>query len=302
MRFFPRTKLKLTELKHSIDRKKKQITLALFFKSMENMVSLEKVNYKLFRLCKTYLQINIRGAKLYPYKQFSKKLTGKNSRQAPGDIYLQAIGTGANDQPSTLCLRTPNRSYLFNCTENSGRYFRANGLSFSCVEHIFFTQSKWNNIGGIPAILFGVLSKSGHFPTFHGPPKLFGIIKELSTLSMVGNAFKATLTPKIIDSMKSFEDECIRIDSVEFSKRNNSISNTDVVFTYVCKIKSKPASFSLEKSAEKNVPPELLKKIFDGEDITLEDGTIVKAVDVHHPPAPDKYFMGKHLCFNIIIF
>lgn len=247
---------------------------------------------KLFRLSKIYSKVNIRGAKLYPYKQFSKKTTRENVSQRGADTYLQAIGTGANDQPSTLCLYTPNRCYLFNCTENSERYFYGNGISSNRVEHIFFTQSKWNNIGGLTGLIFQVLSRSGHFPTFHGPPNLFNIIKEISRLSSVGNVFATTLTPKIIDSMKSFEDECISIDSIELSKNNNSISNADVVFTYVCKIKSIAAVFSLEKSVEKNVPPELLKKIFDGEDITLEDGTIVKAADVHDPPAPEKYFMG----------
>lgn len=251
---------------------------------------------KLFRLCKKYLNISIRGTKLYPYKQFSKKSHQKKGLQIFGDVYLQAIGTGAYDQPSTLYLFTPNRSYLFNCTENSGRLIKAiNGLSIGHIEHIFLTQLKWNNIGGIGALLYQILSKSGHFPTFHGPARLFHIIKELSSLSMIGNAFKCTLTPKIIDSMKSFEDDCISIDIVELSKNNNhtnSISNTDVVYTYVCKIKSKPAVFSLEKSVEKNVPPELFKKIFNGEDITLDDGTIVKAVDVRTSPGAEKYFMG----------
>lgn len=243
---------------------------------------------KLFKFLTNFQssKIVIRGSKLEPRKQYTKKI--KNNPVTVRDVYLQTIGSGAIDQPSTLLLYTPNCYYLFNCAENTGRYTYSVGLPVGRVEHVFVTQPKWNCIGGLTTIVFGALARTGQFPKFHGPGNLFRITQRMTFLSVVGGLFKNVFTEANFNLSDYFEDENVRIDFIKLR------SGADEVYSYFCKVKGKPGSFSLEKSVAKNVPPgEMLKKIFKGEDITLEDGTIVRAEEVRHSSYPDKYFLGK---------
>lgn len=63
---------------------------------------------------------------------------------------------------------------------------------------------------------------------------------------------------------------------------------------YICRLTPKLGKLDLAKCVEKNVPcGPLLGKLKAGEDITLKDGTIVKAKDVKDPDLPGPVFIGK---------
>lgn len=56
----------------------------------------------------------------------------------------------------------------------------------------------------------------------------------------------------------------------------------------------KLGKLNLERCVEKNVPPgPLLGKLKSGLDVTLPDGSIVKAEDVKDPDEPGAVFIGK---------
>lgn len=64
--------------------------------------------------------------------------------------------------------------------------------------------------------------------------------------------------------------------------------------SYICRMKDKLGKLNLELCVEKNVPPgPLLGKLKAGEDITLADGTLVRAVDVKDPDETGAVFIGK---------
>ena len=61
-------------------------------------------------------------------------------------------------------------------------------------------------------------------------------------------------------------------------------------------MKDKLGRLNLELCVEKNVPPgPLLGKLKSGLDITLDDGTCVRAVDVKDPDEPGAVFISKYL-------
>lgn len=235
------------------------------------------------------LKYTVRYTRLDFRKKYIKPRKQRNTNGTRvGDIYLRAIGTGAVDQPSTALLSTRSNCYLFNCTENTSRYLYANEVSPSRINHIFITQSKWNCIGGLTTIIFNVLAKCGQYPQFHGPETLFKITQRLTFLSSVGGMFKRNFKPDNFNSSDFFENDEIRVDFVKLK------NGDDCVYGYICKVKANRGTFSLEKSVARNIPAgELLLKIFNGEEITLEDGTIVKPDEVRHQSFAEKYFMGK---------
>lgn len=72
---------------------------------------------------------------------------------------------------------------------------------------------------------------------------------------------------------------------------------------YICKLKSKPDTFSLELCVQHGVPPgPLFGKLKKGEDITLPNGKVVKFSDVNEPLHHRPVFIGKkNIFFHIFI-
>ncbi|CAH1391023.1 unnamed protein product [Nezara viridula] len=105
--------------------------------------------------------------------------------------------------------------------------------------------------------------------------------------------------PEAIDEMND-EDE---IDYYEHEKKSDKkkrrsssaepgpkkLSEEDVVMCYAVKLQPKPGALCLEKCVEAGVPPgPLLGKLKAGEDVVLNNGTVVRSTDVTlaHDPGP----------------
>lgn len=70
----------------------------------------------------------------------------------------------------------------------------------------------------------------------------------------------------------------------------SSVCNMAV--SYICRLKPRPGSLNLEKCVEKGVPPgPLLGRLKSGEDVELEDGSVVKSVEVCFPDDPGPVFL-----------
>lgn len=70
--------------------------------------------------------------------------------------------------------------------------------------------------------------------------------------------------------------------------------HTIAAMCYVCKLKPKIGTLSLEACVEKGVPPgPLLSKLKNGEDVVLSDGTLVRSCDVKDPDCPGPVFIGR---------
>ncbi len=68
---------------------------------------------------------------------------------------------------------------------------------------------------------------------------------------------------------------------------------------YICRLTPKLGTLNLAKCVEKNVPPgPLLGKLKNGEDVTLENGIVVKACDVKDPDEPGPIFISELRILN----
>lgn len=63
---------------------------------------------------------------------------------------------------------------------------------------------------------------------------------------------------------------------------------------YICRLQPRPGALNLDKCVKNGVPPgPLLGLLKNGEDVTLQNGTVVKSVDVCEPDDPGPVFLGK---------
>lgn len=226
----------------------------------------------------------VRTLKMSYNKKYVKRKYESNVRAT--SAHFLVLGSGAPDQPASVLLQAVDTRYLFNCGEGIGRMSKNANISLTNIDHTFFTQSKWNCIGGITSLIFSSIASSGHLPTFTGPENLRKIFTRMSFLSVVGALFKHRFTDDQFRTQR-FEDNKIVIEPIELKHFKDS------AFIYVCKLKECKGRFSLQKSIEKNIPPALVANLFRGEDITLDDGTTVTANEVKNQDWPDMYFIGE---------
>ncbi|XP_014276351.1 ribonuclease Z, mitochondrial isoform X1 [Halyomorpha halys] len=118
-------------------------------------------------------------------------------------------------------------------------------------------------------------------------------------LAATQNRRPVSATDSIVSDETNIEDE---IDYYEHEKKSEmkrrsssaepgpkKLSEEDVVMCYAVKLQPKPGALCLEKCVEAGVPPgPLLGKLKAGEDVVLNDGTIVRSADVTlaHDPGP----------------
>lgn len=209
---------------------------------------------------------------------------------------LQALGSGAPDAPASVILMTSGKKYMFNCGENIGRYSQDMKFSLKKVEQAFFTQSKWNCIGGVTSLIFLTVASSGFPPKFHGPKPLQKIFQRMIFLSSLGGLFKHRFESDAFNTSQLFEDEKVVIKSVELNHLN------DVTTIYVCKLKALRGAFSIQRSIQENVPVEFIGRLYKGEDITLDDGRVIKSEDVRHPDMPEIFIICEFIDDDSEIF
>lgn len=228
--------------------------------------------------CFLPLKFVYRTAKMSNRKRY---ITKKSPAINAWGIHLQVIGSGAADQPAIVALDGHDKCYLFNCGEGIGRHCQEAKIHLKKISNIFFTQSKWHCLGGVTSPIFTTIALDGYPPKFHGPKNLPTIIQRMIFLSSLGHLFKHRFTEETYFTTERFEDNKIVVQPISLHCGN------ETTMLYVCKVKERKGGFSLQKSVDKNVPAALLAKLFNGESITLNDGTVVEPVDVRFPDMPE---------------
>lgn len=97
------------------------------------------------------------------------KLKEKGKKYLPGILNLQVLGSGAKGSPRALYLFTDQTRYLFNCSEGTQRLALEHKCKLSKLEHIFITNPKWENMGGLPGMALSAQDVGVPHFTLHGP-------------------------------------------------------------------------------------------------------------------------------------
>lgn len=237
--------------------------------------------------------LTLRAASLTNRKKYVRRKPEKN-KSAIGAC-LQVIGSGAADQPASVLLNLVDSRYLFNCGEGTSRLSSGTDVNLKKIDHAFFTQSKWSRIGGVTNLMFATIAHLGHLPTIHGPDNLFSIFQRMSNLSILGGMFKQRFNAETFRHCERFEDNKVIIQPVKIQH----LDETACVF--VCKLKKIQGRFSITKAVNLNVPNDLILQIHRGEDVTLDDGTVVTAKEVRHPDTPEATILCELNYFLLIL-
>lgn len=224
--------------------------------------------------------------------------------------------------------------YLFNCGEGTQRLAHEHKTKLARLEHIFLTRTSWNQVGGLPGLTLTVQDSGVPQLFLHGAPGLdeifqgmrrFVVLKDLRVEAIDSskgevyedNVLTVRAVPIKRDTSQTVNpDEVLQIETDEtdyYCHENGNHKNAEEVKTnevrkprqeesvcisYICKLQPRPGILSLEKCVEKGVPPgPLLGQLKNGNDVTLENGTVVKADDVRGVSDPGPVFMCKYMLF-----
>jgi ribonuclease Z len=247
-------------------------------------------------------------------RELKQKRMVKRSKRAltqPASIAWQVVGTGARGAARSLLLHTDHRRYLFNCGEGTQRLTNQLGLSrsLSQLEHVFITSKSWANLGGLPGMCLTARASGAPDVTIHGPPgcmelyeatKNFILLFEFDVLRhrledgpycdgavTVQSTVLARAEPSAAPAVAA-EWEGLPAAAYE----DGGLTYEDSAVAYVCSFAPKPGRLDMEACVDRGVPPgPLLGKLKAGQDVTLEDGTVVSAAEVVAEAAPPVAYM-----------
>ncbi|XP_053210390.1 ribonuclease Z, mitochondrial-like isoform X2 [Panonychus citri] len=205
-----------------------------------------------------------------------------------------AKGNGSLPNPRCVMLVTEFNKYLFNCGEGAQRAAVTHKTRLTGLNNIFVTHSSWENIAGLP----GMCLTLNTAVTAHGPllqEKLAGITRTFDER----NEIKFRVNN---DCSSGFKDNFLTIDFIPIYRGHisgdegvtlkKSKHHLDCAFVYICRLHERPGKLLIAKCIELKIPPgPILGRLKSGEDVTLEDGRIIKSQDVIEPSQPGSTFV-----------
>lgn len=199
-------------------------------------------------------------------------------------MQLLFLGTGAGmpskaRNTSALALKLLEERgtvWLFDCGEATQHQILHTTLKPRKVEKIFITHLHGDHIFGLPGFLGSRSFQGGTEPLdIYGPPGIREYVEMNLKLSRTHLTYPI-LFHEGLDGL-IFEDGTMKVEAAELAH---------VIPSYGYRITQKPLppKLLIDRARELGVPKgPLLARLKNGEDVTLEDGTIVRSSDVTEP-------------------
>lgn len=204
-------------------------------------------------------------------------------------VELWFLGTSAGMPVSgrnvtSVALRMPqNRGtfWMFDCGEGSQHQLLRTPIRLSRLEKLFITHLHGDHIFGLPGLLSSRSSIGGTEPLdLYGPPGLREFTETAFRIS--GTHLNYSLQIHEIAEGKVFEDETFSVESAILDHRIDS-------FGYRITESPRAGALNTLMLAEMGVPSgPLYGRLKSGEDITLEDGRVIRSSDVTGNPSPGR--------------
>lgn len=246
-------------------------------------------------------------------KRMAKR--SKRSLAQPARVHWQVLGSGARGGPKSLLLHTDHRRYLFNCGEGTQRLTNQLGISrtLAQLEHVFITSKSWANLGGLPGLCLSVRSCGAPDVTIHGPTGCMELYEATKGFILLFNF--DVLRHRLEDG--DYSDGAVTVRSVQLQRSKpmttpavpteweglteterevGVIQYEDSAVAYICSFAPKPGKLDLEACLDRGVKPgPILGQLKAGNDVVLEDGTVVRAQDVVAEAAPPTAYLVLEL-------
>lgn len=113
---------------------------------------------------------------------------------------------------------------MFNCGEGVARLAQANGIRLATVENVFFTQTKWRQIGGLGSLLKIICEQKKSEIVVHGMQPLEVTTKRI----MAAMAFPPNWEIcKFNETIRTYVDSAIQIDFIPLRSDDVTESEND---------------------------------------------------------------------------
>ena len=175
---------------------------------------------------------------------------------------------------TSVLLRRDGDLFLFDCGEGTQVSLKRLNLKWKKIDAIFISHTHADHVTGLPGILMLNSQVERTEPLYiYGPPKIKEYVEtSRSVLDMYINY------PIIV---KEITAPCVVHEGDGFYVRAFPLQHTKTCVGYTLEELDRPGEFNVEKAVSLGVKPgPLFGKLQRGEEITLEDGKIIKPSDV----------------------
>ncbi len=182
---------------------------------------------------------------------------------------------------SSAALWRDGRVYLFDCGENAQMRALQAGLKRSKIDYIFISHMDGDHFFGLPGLISTMQLQRRENPLhIIGPEGL----KEFVEASVKASGIELTFEVIFKELKEGFEHEIV-LDDPEYYVEARPLEHKNLCIGYRFQEKDKPGKVDSNKAEELGITEDQqYKQLKAGEDVTLEDGTVVKSEDIVGPP------------------
>lgn len=169
--------------------------------------------------------------------------------------------------------------WLFDCGEATQHQILHTTLKPRKIEKIFITHLHGDHIYGLPGLLGSRSFQGGDEPVeIYGPPGIKEFVENVLRISRT----HLNYTIRFIEELEGviFEDDLMTVTTAKLDH---------VIPSYGFRIEQKPLppKLLIDRARDLGVPKgPLLAKLKSGQDVTLDDGSIIRSKDVTEPGQP----------------
>ena len=203
---------------------------------------------------------------------------------------LLVLGTSAAQpaygrHPSAQVLSIHNSKFLIDCGEGTQMQMAAFGVKRSKLNHIFITHLHGDHYFGLIGLLtsFALNSRTQDLTIF-SPPGLDAIIKAHQL--QFSESFPYSIQFVEVDTRRN----SILMDNEQLQVRAFPLQHRIPTVGYRFDEKARKPKINSEKIIEFGLSIPQIKAIKSGEDLILEDGSVIPNADLTIPPPPPRSF------------
>lgn len=188
---------------------------------------------------------------------------------------------------SSVALWREGSVYLFDCGENTQMRMLQGGLKRSKIDCIFISHFDTDHYSGLIGLLSTLqLQRRDRKITLVGPKGLQDFVEWNFNFAHIDLNYPI----EYVELEEGFEEERV-VDEEEFYVEARPLNHTKFCIGYRFQEKDKPGKVDAEKARAQGISEDWqYKELKAGNDVELEDGTVVKSMDIVGHPRPGDSF------------
>lgn len=188
---------------------------------------------------------------------------------------------------SSVALWREGSVYLFDCGENTQMRMLQGGLKRSKIDCIFISHFDTDHYSGLIGLLSTLqLQRRDRKITLVGPKGLQDFVEWNFNFAHIDLNYPI----EYVELDEDFEEERV-VDEEEFYVEARPLNHTKFCIGYRFQEKDKPGKVDAEKARAQGISEDWqYKELKAGNDVELEDGTVVKSMDIVGHPRPGDSF------------